>query len=316
MSSTDVNGDRSGRAPAPRDSAIAADQPSRRTILKRAGVGGAAVIWAVPVVQSMTMPSALAAGSEEPGGGGNGVGDLEGVVWEVVKGEEVFIEGAIATLNDGSGRTATTSEDGYFAFFGVAAGPQSVTVTEIHYVPRTLAGVVPTDGVESLSFVMTQIPHVQVVFTWGEQPDDMDLHMSGPDGEGGRFDIGRLRPATTDFARMTLTDDDGDGPEKAAVTVSASHGAMFVPGSYHVWVHNFADEFFGRQNLAESEGSVTVFGKTGPQGTFVVGTATGDPTLFIWLVCTFDLDSDGNMSNLSQGNGYNQFVEGFEDSVF
>ena len=97
MSSTDVNGDRSGRAPAPRDSAIAADQPSRRTILKRAGVGGAAVIWAVPVVQSMTMPSALAVGSEEPGGGGNGVGDLEGVVWEVVKGEEVFIEGAIAT---------------------------------------------------------------------------------------------------------------------------------------------------------------------------------------------------------------------------
>ena len=81
-------------------------------------------------------------------------------------------------------------------------------------------------------------------------------------------------------------------------------------------MHNYADEFFGRQNLAESEGSVTVFGKTGPQGTFVVGTATGDPTLFIWLVCTFDLDSDGNMSNLSQGNGYNQFVEGFETSVF
>ena len=47
-----------------------------------------------------------------------------------------------------------------------------------------------------------------------------------------------------------------------------------------------------------------------------MGTATGDPTLFIWLVCTFDLDSGGNMTNLSQDHGYNEFVEGLENSVF
>ena len=303
MSSEDVNEGGTGGA------------PSRRTVLKRAGAGGAAIVWAVPVVQSTGMASAWAVGSGEPGGGTE-VGDLEGVVWELVNGEKVWIQGATATLNDGSGRAATTDESGFFIFLGVAAGPQSVTVTEPHYVPLTLTGVVPDGDVLALDFQMTQIPHVEVVFTWDEQPDDMNLHMSGPDGDGGRFDIRPFHPPTTDFARITLTDEDGFGPEKAAVTISVEHGGQFVSGSYHVWVHNYADEFFGRQNLAQSDGSVTVFGKTGAEGTFVVGTATGDPTLFIWLVCTFDLDSDGNMSNLTQDGGYNQFVEGFADSVF
>lgn len=313
VSSKDRGGE-SVEGAAPRFALDATDGLTRRTVLKGAGVNSAAVVWAMPVVRSLGVPGAE--GSGGPGGGEPKVGDLEAHVYEVVNARKVEIEGATATLNDGSGRTATTDEGGVAGFSDVAVGPQSITVTDIHYLPRTLTGIVLDGGFTSIDYVMTQIPHVEVVLIWGEHAWDEDLHLSGPDGDGGRFHVKPYIADPTDFAHMVLSDEDISGPEKISVTVSTSQGGVFVPGSYHVWVNNVSHEVLGYPDFVGTESSVSVSGKEGPVGTFGVGSATGDPEDTIWLVATFDLDSDGNMTNLSQGNGYNAFVPGDYFSEF
>jgi hypothetical protein len=298
---------------------MSSDQPTRRELLKRAGVGGAAVVWSVPVVQSIAMPQARAAGSEEPGGGdpgGTDFGDMFGRITDADTGLPVFTATVTVLSTGQSGNTSAPGDDGQYFIGHVPSGPQTLTAVALHYIPSTRNVIVPV-GLEGVAdFVLSQVPHVEVVLTWGDEPADMDLHLSGPDGSNGRFHVWPKNRSPTDFALMVQVDDDIFGPEKISVTISTAAGEVFVEGSYHVWVHDFGHAHFGFANLADSEGAVVVHGKARVEGSFVVDTASGDPENDIWLVCTFDLDSDGNMSNLSQGGGYNQFVPGTELTEF
>jgi hypothetical protein len=81
------------------------------------------------------------------------------------------------------------------------------------------------------------------ILQWGTQPSDLDAHLSGPDGMGGRFHVfygNRLNPPVP-FASLDRDDRDGQGPEVLSIIKS---GASFVAGDYHMWVHDFAGPTF------------------------------------------------------------------------
>jgi carboxypeptidase family protein len=281
-------------------------QTSRRTLLKGAGVAGAAV-WAVPVVQTLGMGSAAAAAGSPPPGGDDEPGTIQGLVVDAQTGNP--ITGAIVTVV-GTGLGAVTGPDGRYTIPGVPPGAQTVQATATGYQTATQSTVVPAGGTVEVDFALSAVGDaLRVVLAWGAEPSDLDLHMSGPDGDGGRFHVAYYNRTPTDFVTLDRDDTSSFGPETDTVTVSPSHGNTYVAGSYHVWVHNYS----GSPEFDTSGATVTLFGPSGQVAPpYSVADATGNPADDLWFVVTFDLSSSGVVSNVA---AQQVFQPGDEDTV-
>jgi len=106
---------------------------------------------------------------------------------------------------------------------------------------------------------------------------------------------------------LDLDDTTSFGPE--TVTISPAEGESYVPGSYHVWIHNFSDE----AEFDVSGGVVTLFGGGTQFAQYQVESAAGDSTGDIWRVVEFDLAEDGAISNV---NALESFEEGSSSSEY
>ena len=134
-----------------------------------------------------------------------------------------------------------------------------------------------------------------MTLSWGALPSDLDLHLSRPDGTGGRFHVFYLNTNPTPLVSQDVDDVNGDGPENTTVTVFAGAGGGFVAGRYHVWVHNFA----GDAPFTESTARLTLNGLVGQVLSVSEDDIVGDPTRRIWRAFEFDLSSAGTISNVT-----------------
>lgn len=271
---------------------VQAEGTSRRQLLGRAGLVGAAV-WAAPVVQTLGMSSASAAvGSPPPGGGRPGT--ITGTVVDAQTGAP--IAGAVITVQT-TGFGAVTAADGTYTIPGVPPGSYTVQAAATGFQNAISPAVVPDGGTVTVNFSLSALGDaVRAVLAWGATPSDLDLHMSGPDGDGGRFHAAYYDRTPTDFVSLDRDDTSSFGPETDTVTVSPTHGNTYVAGSYHVWVHNFSTS----PEFDTSGATLTLFGPGGQIGVpYSVAAATGNPAEDIWYVVTFDLSSAGVVSNVS-----------------
>jgi hypothetical protein len=267
-------------------------EATRRTILKRAGLAGAAV-WTVPLVQTFGMSRAAAAGSPPPGGGGE-TGTVQGLVVDAQTGNPIV--GATVTVQ-GTALGAVTGADGTYTIANVPAGAQVIEANATGYLAATQNTTVPAGGTVTVNFSLSAVGDaVRVVLAWGATPSDLDLHMSGPDGDGGRFHLAYYNLNPTDFVSLDIDDQSSFGPETATIKISPSHGSTYVAGSYHVWVHNYSTT----PQFDTSGATVTLFGQSGQVGSpYSVAGATGNPADDIWYVVTFDLSTTGAVSNVA-----------------
>jgi hypothetical protein len=267
-------------------------ETTRRTILKRAGLAGAAV-WTVPLVQTFGMSRAAAAGSPPPPTGDE-TGTVQGLVVDAQTGAP--IAGAIVTVQ-GTALGAVTGADGTYTIVNVPAGARVVEANATGYLAATQNATVPAGGTVTVNFALSAVGDaVRVVLAWGATPSDLDLHMSGPDGDGNRFHLAYYDLNPTDFVSLDIDDTSSFGPETATIKISPSHGSTYVAGSYHVWVHNYSNT----PEFDTSGATVTLFGQTGQVGSpYSVAAATGNPADDIWYVVTFDLSTSGVVSNVA-----------------
>lgn len=100
---------------------------------------------------------------------------------------------------------------------------------------------------------------VRITLAWGENPRDLDSHLTGPsDGNNGtaadtnRFHV-YFSNRTGDVATLDVDDTSGYGPE--TITVVPPTGATILrPGIYRYTVHHYA----GTETIATSGASVTL----------------------------------------------------------
>lgn len=119
----------------------------------------------------------------------------------------------------------------------------------------------------------------RVVLSWGENPRDLDSHMTGPDGQGGSFHVyfaNQGSDAGPPFVSLDTDDTQGFGPE--TITIWEQY-----PGTYCYSVHRFG----GTGELSSSGATVEVFQGDTRVRTFEVPDGTGD----VWTV--FRLTTDG-----------------------
>lgn len=132
-------------------------------------------------------------------------------------------------------------------------------------------------------FMMPKVPEgsLRIRLTWGQRPDDLDLHVTGP-GQGRRYHVffAHRFDTTADGRTVALDRDDVDsyGPETITVPMT--------PGPLKVYVHNWTDRMVTAgprlSALGKSEAVVDVYSSAGLQGRYTVN-PLGLGTL--WNVC-------------------------------
>lgn len=201
----------------------------------------------------------------------------------------------------GTSYQTTTDANGDFQFNCVRpAGSYNVRASATACGSNTVPANVPTLGnsqqvVIPLNCNAVVVDKIVVILQWAAQPSDLDAHLSGPDGQGGRFHlffVNRTQPPVP-YASLDTDVTTSLGPE--TLTISKSAGA-FVAGDYHVWVHNYI-----RSTFAGSSAVITVL-RIDPQGVPTqltrqeVQFATGDPADDLWHVVNLNVGANGSVT--------------------
>jgi hypothetical protein len=138
----------------------------------------------------------------------------------------------------------------------------------------------------------------RIELQWDESPDDLDAHLTGPDGVGGRFHVyfGNL---IVDGHELEDDHTDGPGPEILRMEPDARDGM------YRFSVHNFSDQSAsGAQGMVDLNAEVRLIEDGRTIRTFEAPPATSGNT---WRVFEMEIDGDDvtiTPSSGSDGIGY------------
>lgn len=198
-------------------------------------------------------------------------GSLQVTVQDAVTGN--ILPGATVTLN---GYTATSDATGIATIPDTPTGTFTLIVSKAGYVTyqQSITLVVGPNSVIVALSPQLATGQMRFVLTWGENPADLDSHLTGPDTAGGRFHVyfGDRNPTGAD-ANLDVDDTSSYGPETITIT-------QFHSGTYRYYVHHFS----GTGTLSTSGAIVKVYGDQGLLTTASVPAGTGE----YWYV--FDVD--------------------------
>lgn len=167
----------------------------------------------------------------------------------------------ISSLNAGN-YTAQVSKSGFHGgyFSIVCLGGQTVGDQNYSLSPEILSG------------------QIRVVLTWGENPWDLDSHMTGPTSGGSRFHVywwEKGSSSSSPYCELDYDDVTSYGPETITIYQQLS-------GVYRYSVHNFSDGWSSSSySLSASGAKVVVYGSNGILATFNVPTNRGGT---LWTV--------------------------------
>lgn len=249
--------------------------PSRREAMKTALKAGA---YAAPVILASSVPTPVSAQVTGP------TGTLTGLVTNAQNAQPI----AGATVSVG-GVTGTTNASGVYTIANAPAGSRTVTTSASGFSTRTdtVNVVAGSSTTFNTSLVPTSVgTGIAIVLTWGAQPSDLDSHLVGPNGSGGRFHCYYADDNPVPFVQLDVDDTSSFGPE--TITVSQVSGS-YVAGSYSYYVRNYS----GSPGFDVSAAVVTVFAAGAQVAQYNVSAATGSPAERIWSVFGFSLTPSG-----------------------
>lgn len=132
---------------------------------------------------------------------------------------------------------------------------------------------------------------IQIVLSWAEQPRDLDTHLTGPNGQGGRFHVYYVDQTFEDVAELDRDDTSGEGPETTTITPR-------YDGLYRYSVFNYStQDNTGSQGIAgeitdSQPARVQVYNEDGLVRTYTAPPSTPGNT---WRVLEMTV-SDGEIS--------------------
>ncbi|MDH3998600.1 MAG: hypothetical protein OET90_07150 [Desulfuromonadales bacterium] len=204
-----------------------------------------------------------------------------------------------------SGTTAYSDDEGLVHFSGVTNGLAQLAGSASGFVSTTRNVELACDETSSIGLAMSpssgegaiSANEVRVILTWGEDPRDLDSHLTGPtasstgalDDEVNRFHV-YFSHKQEDVAVLDVDDVTSFGPE--TITISPPEGSETLrPGLYRYSIHHWA----GESNITHSNASVTVqLGLSDSRTYMPPAGANGDND--VWTVFELLVDGSGNVS--------------------
>ena len=195
-------------------------------------------------------------------------GDASGTITDALSG--AALPGATlrlrADINTFEGTviaTTTTNAFGQYAFTGLDAGYYTAEVAATGYISSWFTLIVlggePNAGQNFSIAPVGSGSLVRIVLTWGQNPSDLDSHLTGPAVGGGRFHVfypSANRTYEVDgvtYAELDVDDTNSFGPETISIYQQ-------IAGTYRYSVHDFTNiDESNSSALANSGAQVRVF---------------------------------------------------------
>lgn len=136
---------------------------------------------------------------------------------------------------------------------------------------------------------------LRIVLNWGESPSDLDSHITGPDGSGGRFHVCYFNKEESG-ASLDVDDVSSYGPE--TVTISS-----FYPGTYRYSVHNYSNQYpDGGMGIYNSPTRVEIYNHNGLVQSFMAPVFQSTDIGNTWRV--FEIDFVNGTATIRTINTY------------
>ncbi len=193
-----------------------------------------------------------------------------------------------------------TDASGYYSFENGPTGNFTCTISADGFTTRVIVNVIINAGNNSLeqSTIVEVIEEgeLRVVLTWGQNPSDLDSHLTGPLASGERFHI-YYSHKNADNVSLDVDDTSSYGPE--TVTIN-----NFLNGMYRYSIFNYSEQSVeGGAQIQTSPTKVEVYDYTGKIHTFIAPAfTTGSGNT--WRV--FEINSTGSSINIVPINTYVQ----------
>lgn len=217
---------------------------------------------------------------------------------------------------------ASTDAQGRLSVEGAFTGEAQCTVRDgALTIPFDLTITTNTTG-EVVATPPPPAGALRVVLTWGENPSDLDSHLTGPDGQGGRFHV-YYSNQSANGSSLDLDDVTSYGPETITLVPQAV-------GTYRYSVHNFTTQSnAGAQGIFTSPAVVRVFNSDGQECSFKAPAPTaanGGIDADTWRVFEVEATRQGALLTLASpctpgetelpGGAYFQAASSSDTSVF
>lgn len=205
--------------------------------------------------------------------------------------------------------TATTDEYGYYAV-NLPAGQYTGEFTSPGYLTTYMIGTASSDvfltDQNETAMRAAASTEVKIMLTWGENPWDVDSHLTGPGVNGDLFHVyfGDKTEVENGFTYVDLDWDDTDsfGPETTTIR-------KLVDGEYRFIIHNYSGEFPLRQSDAKVQ--VYLGNSTTPDQIFNVPTSEGNERY--WTVFDLIVSNNGESIEIVPVNTMQENVDFPED---
>lgn len=213
--------------------------------------------------------------------------------------------------------TTITNANGEFSLKNAVAGNYKCFVVSEGFFVRIITGIVLVSGENTLETVtLVSAPNegsYRIVLSWGESPEDLDSHLTGPDGSGGRFHMYYSDQDPNENVSLDVDDTESYGPETTTIT-------NVFNGMYRFSVHNYSDRYLatGGSGIVSSPAKVELYDHTGLLHSYnppafngngdtwrvfeiiINGSTTTINTVNTYILCTDDDDTNQFKNNKKQ----------------
>ena len=203
-----------------------------------------------------------------------------------------------------------TDSYGNYELLGAAIGIFTITIEADGFFIRTVEGISFADGDNTIEQqTIVEEPEegtYRIVLSWGENPYDLDSHLTGPNGDT-RFHV---YYGDSNFGDDNINLDVDDTYSYGPETITIKD---FTDGMYRYSIHNFSDQSsMGGAAIETSPTKIEVFNYEGLVSTFIAPAFTGEGNT--WRV--FEMTSSGNSVTIQPINTYLQASSDSDMTVF
>lgn len=224
----------------------------------------------------------------------------------VVRAEGISYIGSSSTTTDADGNfqlEVKRSTDQNQASVAIQAQGGGLYLDEPIRVDPTPTEPAASGNCKDLGTTELDYPHARVSLTWGEKPEDLDSHLTGPvadsdttTSDDDRFHLYYARQTIGDQALLDTDDTSSFGPEVTSILRT-------VPGIYVYSVKNFSGE--SSHPITESEANIQAY-LPNRVARFRVGNADDQTTENavnpVWRVFRFEITEGGDFTNFQPLN--------------
>lgn len=230
---------------------------------------------------------------------GIGCAEAQVTVYDAVRGAAAPLSNASVSIGS---RTATTNASGVATFSQLPEGMTSLSASAASYTSASQTAVLQCNTPNQIAMALSPAGgtagglgsgQFRTILTWGENPSDLDSHMTGPSTNESRWHVYYSAKQAGDMCALDVDDVSSLGPETVTCPPTGNtNNTSLRAGVYRYSVHHYS----GSGNIGNSGASVRLEFGNGQTYNFTPPTANYVGSKDVWTVFELTVQGDGSVS--------------------